>query len=71
MQILKSEERETNKMQLVQCLISNFYLNMFRKSHSAPAYDPAPHNHNKWRTPYAIVHGLVLLMMGIMMPETC
>jgi len=38
------------------------------------AYDPAPHNHsqyNQWRTPYAVVHGLVLLMMGIMMPETC
>jgi len=38
------------------------------------AYDPAPHNHsqhNKCRTPYAVIHGLVLLMMGIMMPETC
>ena len=23
------------------------------------------------RTPYAVVHGLVLLVMGIMMPETC
>ena len=23
------------------------------------------------RTPHAVVHGLVLLMMGIMMPETC
>ena len=23
------------------------------------------------RTPYAVIHGLVLLMMGIMMPETC
>jgi len=23
------------------------------------------------RTPYAVAHGLVLLMMGIMMPETC
>jgi hypothetical protein len=23
------------------------------------------------RTPYAVTHGLVLLMMGIMMPETC
>ena len=28
-------------------------------------------NHNQCRTPYAVVHGLVLLMMGIMMPETC
>jgi len=38
------------------------------------AYDPAPHNHsqhNQCRTPYAVVYGLVLMMMGIMMPETC
>ena len=27
--------------------------------------------HNQYRTPYAVVHGLVLLMMGITMPETC
>ena len=35
---------------------------------------PAPHNHshhNQCRTPYAAVHTLVLLMMGIMMPKTC
>jgi len=35
---------------------------------------PAPHNHsqhNQCRTPYAVVHSLALLMMGIMMPETC
>ena len=35
---------------------------------------PAPHNHshqNQCRTPYAAVHTLVLLMTGIMMPETC
>ena len=35
---------------------------------------PAPHNHshdNQCRTTYAAVHTLVLLMMGIMMPETC
>jgi len=35
---------------------------------------PAPHNrshHNQCRTPYEAVHILVLLMMGIMMPETC
>jgi len=38
------------------------------------ACDPAPHNHsqhNQCRTPYAVVHGLVLLTMGIVMPETC
>jgi len=37
-------------------------------------YDPTPHNHgqhNQCRTPYAAVHSLVLLKMGIMMPETC
>ena len=28
----KAEERETSKMQLIWCLISNFYLNMFRSS---------------------------------------
>ena len=71
-------ERETNKMQLIWCLLSNFYLNMFRASswpstvHTARV--PAPHNHshhNQCRTTYAAVHTLVLLMMGIMMPETC
>ena len=38
------------------------------------AYVPAPHNHShhyQCRTPYAAMHTLVLLMMGIMMPETC
>ena len=38
------------------------------------AHIPAPHNHshhNQCRTPYAAVHTLVLLMMGVMMPETC
>jgi len=36
-------------------------------------YDPAPHNHSQhyqYRTPYAAVHGLLLMMMGLMMPET-
>ena len=78
------------------CLLSNFYLNMFRASlcpssgelhceghcstsrkvtftmHTARV--PAPHNHshhNQCRTPYAAVHTLVLLTMGIMMPKTC
>jgi len=102
-------------MQLIRCLLSNFYLNMFRASlwpalgekdrvllhmvfcigcagcgcvelgrklcalcegysnlHTVhTAYDPAPHNHNQCRTPYAVIHGLGLLMMVIMMPETC
>ena len=35
---------------------------------------PAPHSHShhyQCRTPYAAVHTIVFLMMGIMMPETC
>ena len=35
---------------------------------------PAPHNdshHYQCRTPYAAVHTFVLLMMGVMMHETC
>jgi len=38
------------------------------------ACDPALHNrsqHNQCRTTYAVIHGLVILMMGMMMPETC
>jgi len=105
------EERETNKMQLIRFLLSNFYLNMFRASlwpssgeqdrvlphmvfrsscagcgcvelgrklHALctvhTACDPTPHNHsqhNQCRTPYAVIHGLVLQMLCIMMPETC
>ena len=104
-------------MQLIWCLLSNFYLNMFRASlcpssgeqdrvlpHMVfctgcagcgcvelghrlcalcesycstdtvhTACDPAPHNHsqhNQCRTPYAVMHSLDLLMMGIMMSET-
>ena len=43
--------------------------NNFHTVHTA--CDPAPHSHNQCRTPYAVIHGLVLLMMGIMVPETC
>jgi len=41
------------------------------------AHDAAPQDHSQpqpthpGRTPHAVGHGLVLLMMGIMMPETC
>ena len=86
-------------MQLIWCLLSNFYLNMFRASLCPSSGEQecalphmvfwtgcedcgcvelgrvqAPHNHShhkQFRTPYAAVHTLVLLMMGIMMPETC
>ena len=41
------------------------------------AHDTAPQDHSQpqpthpGRTPHAVGHGLILLMMGIMMPETC
>ena len=41
------------------------------------AHDAAPQDHSQpqpthpGRTPHAVRHGLILLMMGIMMPETC
>ena len=38
------------------------------------ARGPTQHNHshhNQCRTPYEVIHNLVLLKMGIMMPETC
>ena len=47
---------------------------MFVVSWVHTAYDPAPHNHSKHdqcRTPHALIHCLVCLMMGIMMPEAC
>jgi len=53
----------------VHCV--KFTVEQFHTVHTA--CDPAPHNlsqHNQCRTPYAVVHGLVLLMMGIIMPET-
>ena len=65
-------------MQLIRCLLSKSISTCFGQSlcpssvHTA--YDPAPHNHsqhNQCRTPHAVIHGLVLLMMGIMMHETC
>ena len=63
-------------MQLICCLLSNFYLNIFRASlccvHTGRS--PTPHNHsqhNQCRTPYAVIHSLILLKIGIMMPETC
>ena len=31
-QVKEGEEREPNKMQPIRCLLSNFYLNMFRAS---------------------------------------
>jgi len=41
---------------------------VYTKLHTTTAYHK---QHNQCTIPYAVVHGLVLLMMGIMMPETC
>ena len=49
-------------------------INHWTDAHSAHSLRPSSNNHsehNQCRTPYAVIHGLVLLMMGIMMPETC
>ena len=37
------------------------------------AYVPALHNHSQHnrQTPHPVIDNIVLLMMGIMMPETC
>ena len=66
-------ERKTNKMKLIWCLLSNIYLNMFRAllRPSSEEQECALPLLLQCRTPYAAVHTLVLLMMGIMMPETC
>jgi len=43
----------------------------------ARVHDAAPQDHSQpqpthpGRTPHAVGYGLILLMMGIMMPETC
>jgi len=89
-------------MQPIRCLLSNFYLNIFRASlcpSSGEQDRVLPHmvfctgcagcgcvelgrklcalcegnlsQHNQCRISHAVFHGLVLLMMGIMMPETC
>ena len=76
----------TNKMQLIRCLLSNslsqnvsvIIMPIIRRIRPCPtACDAAPQDHSQpqpthpGRTPHAVRHGLILLMMGIMMPETC
>ena len=65
-------------MHLIWCLLSNFYLNMFRASlwPSSGGQDCVlPHmafcTVTRKGEPYAVVHNLLLLKMGILMPETC
>jgi len=49
-------------VRLTQCTQLTTQLHTTTANHS---------QHKQCRTPYAVVHRLVLLMMGIMMPETC
>ena len=53
-------ERETNKMLLIWCLLSNFYLNIFRGSLCPSSGEQD-----------CVLPHMVFLKMGIMMPETC
>ena len=79
-------ERETNKMQLIWSLLSIVYLNTFRAPLCPSSGEQdcvLPHMvfctgcagcgcvELRRRTPYAVVHSLVLLTMGIVVPETC
>jgi len=77
-EIERNQHDATNPMFINKLLsqhVSGIILPIIRRTNPwHTAYDPAPHNHsqhNQCRTPYAVVHGLVLLMMGLMMPETC
>jgi len=58
-------------MQLIRCLLSNF-LSVCTQLTTQLHKTTANHSlHTQCRTPHAVGHGLILLMMGIMMPETC
>ena len=81
----------TNKMQLTQCLLSNFLyqhdsgiiMPIIRRIIPPPTACgvlpgcAAPQDHGQpqpahpGRTPHAVRHGLILLIMGKIMPETC
>jgi len=50
---------------------SNSNLHTVRTAHDAVQDHSQPQLTHPGRTPHAVGHGLILLMMGIMMPETC
>ena len=80
----RERERETNKMQLIWCILSNFYLNMFRASlYPSSGEQECALTHMVFCT-VSDGCGCVELgrklcalwrslfdIMGIMMPETC
>jgi hypothetical protein len=66
--------RERNQQDATSLMFINKCLSLTVTFTVHTACVPAPHNHShhyQCRTPYAAVHTLVLLMMGIMMPEAC
>jgi len=58
---------------LAVCTVWKLLFDPFHTVHTA--HDAAPQDHSQpthpGRTPHAVGHGLILLMMGIMIPETC
>jgi hypothetical protein len=49
--------------------VDNNKVHTVHMAHGSATHDIG--QHNQCRTPYAVVHSLVLLKMGIMMLETC
>jgi len=59
-------------MQLIRCSLSTVTFTQCTRLTTQLHTTTANHSkHNQCRTPHAAVHSLVLLMMGLMMPETC
>jgi len=54
---------------LWSCVVSCVHFHTVHTAHDAAPQDHS--QHNQCRTLYAVGHGLILLMMGIMVPETC
>ena len=79
----RNQQDATNLVFIIKLLsqhVSGFIMSIFRRTrlcycsnsnlHIAhTACSPTPHN--QYRTPFAVIHSLVLLKMGIMMPGTC
>jgi len=75
----RNQQDATNRMLIIKLLsqhVSGIIMPIVRRTRPCITaygvlYSIAHSQHNQCRTPYAVIHGLVLLMMGIMMPETC
>jgi len=55
-----------------QCALCESYVHTVHTAHDAAPQDHSqPQPTHPGRTSHVVGHGLILLMMGIMMPETC